>query len=142
MTTLFKNLVKIYLLSLVLSAYADFDAGMAAYEDKDYKTAHQEWLPLAQQGELRAQSNIGLLYASGQGVEKDIDKAIYWFEKIADQGDAQGYFNLGMMYIKRNKDVQDMKQASKWIKKAYQTGSKKTSKRALRVWKKYDLNQY
>ena len=38
------------------SAWADFDDGEAAYRRGDLATAFQEWLPLAEQGDARAQS--------------------------------------------------------------------------------------
>ncbi|MDA3897288.1 MAG: tetratricopeptide repeat protein [Desulfobacteraceae bacterium] len=40
----------------------------------------------ANQGNHRAQVNIGLMYAKGLGVNKDIDKAKVWFKKAASQG--------------------------------------------------------
>ena len=43
----------------------------AAYERGDYKTAYDEWLPLALAGEAEAQFNIGILHDHGQGVPED-----------------------------------------------------------------------
>ena len=46
-------------LSLTLSAWADFDDGVAAYERGDYKTALQQLRPLAEQGLADAQHKLG-----------------------------------------------------------------------------------
>jgi len=53
----------------------------------DYETAFKIWLPFAEKGDMVAQWNIGRLYYLGKGVTKDVDKAIYWYEKSAEQGD-------------------------------------------------------
>ena len=37
-------------------------------------------------GNGNAQYNLALIYESGNGIEKNIDKAIYWYEKSAKQG--------------------------------------------------------
>ncbi len=47
---------------LATPAWADFQAGMDAYNLGDYTTAMQEWRPLAEQGDADAQYNLGLLY--------------------------------------------------------------------------------
>ena len=49
-------------------AHADFQAGKDAYDRKDYSTALNEWLPLAEQGDTLAQQNLGLLYQHGKVV--------------------------------------------------------------------------
>ena len=43
-------------------AWADFQAGIGAYEAANYETALKEWRPLAEQGHARAQSNLGVMY--------------------------------------------------------------------------------
>ncbi len=46
-------------------AWADFKAGMEAYERGDYATALTEFRPLAQQGNAGAQFNLGQMYRKG-----------------------------------------------------------------------------
>jgi len=41
------------------------------------------------------QFNLGLMYASGQGVPRDEGEAGRWMRKAAGQGDAGAQFNLG-----------------------------------------------
>ena len=38
------------------------------------------------------------MYLTGAGIDKDINKARYWFEKAAEQGQPESQFNLGVMY--------------------------------------------
>ncbi|GET04723.1 kinase-like domain-containing protein [Rhizophagus clarus] len=41
---------------------------------------------VADLGEMVAQYNLGTMYENGKGITKDINKAIYWYEKAAKKG--------------------------------------------------------
>lgn len=43
----------------------------------------------ALEGYASEQYNMGIMYQTGFGVSKDMDKAVEWFQKAADQGDIQ-----------------------------------------------------
>ena len=82
---------------------------------------------LAEEGEVAAQSCLGLFYSYGEGVEQDWDEAIKWFEKAAKQGDAEAQYQLGEFYF----DVFDSlkkpktnRTAVKWFRKAAEQGHK------------------
>jgi TPR repeat protein len=82
---------------LVVPAWADFQAGMDAYDRGDYATAWREWQPLAEQGNPGAQFNLGQLYLKGHGVPQDYVQARQWFERAALQGQATAQYNLGLL---------------------------------------------
>ena len=44
----------------------DFQDGLDAYNRKDYKTAYKLFLPLAEQGNPHAETNLGRKYDNGQ----------------------------------------------------------------------------
>ena len=48
-----------------LNASADVEKGLAAYEAEDYATALQEFKKDAEQGDARAQRQLGVMYRSG-----------------------------------------------------------------------------
>ena len=52
------------------------------------------WRKAAEQGDVRAQNNLGVRYENGQGVGKDINEAVKWYRKAAEQGDAKAKENL------------------------------------------------
>jgi len=79
----------------------DFDEGVAAIRNHDYATAIKIFKTLAEQGNTKAQFNLGVMYYQGQGVPKDYKEAARWFRKAAEQGNADAQFNLGLMYYKR-----------------------------------------
>ncbi|GBB92357.1 hypothetical protein RclHR1_00020060 [Rhizophagus clarus] len=65
-----------------------------------------------------AQYNLGLFYKNGIGTEKDIKKAIYWYQKSAENGNKIAQYNLAMCYeygdgIRKNKI-----KAFEWYKKS------------------------
>jgi len=79
---------------------ADLQRGSDAYKNKDYATVLREWKPLAEQGNARAQHNLGLMYYNGQGVPKDHETAVKWFTLAAEQGDADAQYNLEILQNK------------------------------------------
>lgn len=76
----------------------DFDKGLQAYDAGDYQTALQEWLPLAEQGYVAAQNNLGLIYREGLGVPQDYAETAKWYRLAAEQGDVAAQNNLALMY--------------------------------------------
>jgi len=56
-----------------------------AYANGDYKTAFALWLPLAEQGSARAQTNIAGMYERGDWVAKDPAMAAEWYRRAAEQ---------------------------------------------------------
>ena len=69
------------------SAWANWDDDVAAAQRGDFATAFQEWLPLAEQDDAKAQGAIGALYDNGMGVPENDAEAAKWFRKAAEQGE-------------------------------------------------------
>ncbi len=63
----------------------------------DYRTAYAIWLPLAMNGDGRAQFNLGLMYHGGLYVAPDEAAAIHWYRAAADNGirEAQEFLYVG-----------------------------------------------
>src|SRR5262249_16799416 len=95
-------------------AQSDAEAGYAAYEKGSYRTALRLLRPLAEKGDARAQSILGVVSFKGNGVVQDDHVALHWFRLAADQGEARAQFNLGGMYFEAQGVPQDFNQATKW----------------------------
>lgn len=68
------------------SAYADFQAGLQAYNNKDFATAVSTWEKEASTGDLNSQYNLGVLYETGvDGYPKDLSIAYSWYRLAASQ---------------------------------------------------------
>lgn len=107
---------------LAVPAWADFQAGMTAYDGEDYTTALREWQPLAEQGDALAQYQVGLLYHKGRGVPQDDVQARKWYEKSAAQGQTKAQFSLGTLYFNGEGGPKDYQQALRWLRLAADQG--------------------
>lgn len=81
-----------------LSLFADYEDGVNAAFNGDFETAFYEFTIAAEEGLDLAQYNLGILYFTGQGVEKDLSQAFRWTEAAAQQGHVAAQFNLGSLY--------------------------------------------
>src|SRR5205823_2010478 len=81
---------------------------------KDTAKAAQWYKKAAEQGDVSAQHNLAVLYATGEGVAKDAAKAAEWFRKAAEQGDPSSQLYIGTMYYNGAGGHRDLVQAYKW----------------------------
>jgi hypothetical protein len=71
-----------------------WEDGMAAYNRGDYAPAIRLFRPLAEQGNTKAQSVLGVMYHRGQGVARNSVRAFMWFSRAAARGDARAKAEL------------------------------------------------
>jgi TPR repeat protein len=88
---------------------------------QDYKEAAKWFRKAAERGNVRAQSNLGALYAVGQGVPEDDREALKWWRKAAEQGNARAQHNVGVMYAAGRGAARDLVQAYMWLQLAAAT---------------------
>ena len=122
------------LVSFHSTAWADtlvqqFQQGFQATERGDYQTAFKLWLPLAEQGDVNAQYNLGIMYDNGRGVKQDDFEAVKWFRKAAELGHANAQSNFGVAYSTGRGVRQDDVEAVKWFKKAAGNGGKEVQRK-------------
>ena len=113
----------LFIICLVVPAWADFQAGMDAYNRRDFATALREWQPLADQGDARAQFSFGLLHENGDGVPRDYTKARQWYEKAAAQGEAKAQLYLGLQSSFGQGVPMDLVEAYMWYSLAAGNGN-------------------
>lgn len=68
---------------------AQYQAGMRAYDARDFATAFRLLLPLAQKGYQKAFFPVAEMYHGGRGVKKDKAESEKWYQKAADTGNAK-----------------------------------------------------
>ena len=76
----------------------------------------------ADQGNASAQSYLGFMYETGEGVPKNEAKAVKWYRLAADQGDTVAQTNLGLMYADGRGVLEDDREAVKWFRLAADQG--------------------
>ena len=71
----------------------------------------------AEAGEAEAQLQLGLRYATGDGVVQNSKEAAKWFERAARQGLAEAQYEYGLALLNGRGVVQDYRAAFEWIEK-------------------------
>src|SRR5690348_11231292 len=98
------------------AAAASFDDAVAASKRGDYTIAAAIFRVLAEQGDVAAQTNLGVMYESGRGVAQDYAQAAKWYRKAAEQGEPTPQCNLGALYASGRGVPQDHGEAAKWYR--------------------------
>ena len=88
------------------------------WESKQYDKCFEGHLVLAEQGYPLAECQIGYFYYEGLGVEKDLEKALYWTRRAAEHGDRDGQYNLAEFYEDAIGVERDIEQAKHWYRLA------------------------
>src|SRR5262249_50044583 len=101
----------------------DVESAYAAFEKGHYEKALEIARPLAESGDVRAQSLLARMYYRGRAVSQDHVEALKWFRQAAEQGDAVAQFNLGVMYSEGDSVPQDKAAAEKWYRLAADQGN-------------------
>ena len=91
------------LLALLLSsmALADTQKGISAYKKRNYSAALTEFRESANLGEPTAIYFLGIMYANGRGVEKDLRKGARMVATSAKRGSPYGQFFMGYYFLKK-----------------------------------------
>ena len=86
--------------------------------EQNFSEAMRWYTKLAQQGDVRAQTTLGLMYSRGYGVAKDPQAAQRWWSFAAAANDAGAQYNLGTVYASGDGVAQDHARAAQWYLKA------------------------
>lgn len=101
---------------------ADYEQGVNAAFEGDYATAYREFSIAAEEGLALAQYNLGILFFTGQGVERDADAAYRWTAAAAAQGHIAAQFNLATLLITGEGTAKDVEPAVEWYSQAAKAG--------------------
>jgi TPR repeat protein len=90
--------------------------------EQNFGEAARWYEKLAKQGDPRAQTSLGLMYARGYGVAKNMETARKWWNFAAAQNDPGAQYNLGVIYSTGEGVEQDYGRAAHWLRLAAQRG--------------------
>src|SRR5262245_34676464 len=101
-----------------------------AYERKDFAAAIAVWRPLAEAGNAEAETLLGAMYWSGEGVPRDHREAAKWYLRAAQRGYARAQNDIGYMYgFGEGVPPIDNVQAFKWLSLAVRNYTSKNQAR-------------
>lgn len=110
-----KKIITLAMLMLAVMAHADTS-------DYIWNQQFEKKFALAQQGDVRAQYDIGNMYLKGQGTGRNAEEAFKWFSKAAEQGYSRAEYKLGYLYQRGNGVGKDYNKAHAWLKKSAEKG--------------------
>lgn len=84
----------------------------------DYKKAFEYYSMAAEQNDDVAINNVGSLYFSGIGTERNTNKAATMFQKASDLGNSEATLNLAFLYLTGNGVVKNSREAISMFTKA------------------------
>ena len=86
------------------------------------QNAYEENIKKANEGDMVAQTEIGICYYNGNGVAKDLKMAFSWIMKAAEQGYPRAQKNAGNCYLNGYGVEKDSAKAVFWYRKAAEQG--------------------
>ena len=122
-----RNVIRL-LLAFALSVWfatpgwAGYAEGKAAFDEGNYETALDEFLPLAEGEDVNAQYYVGILYRNGWGVPQDDREAAKWMRLAAHQGSIEAQYIIGYMYQHGQGVSSDIAEAKRWYRMAARQG--------------------
>lgn len=107
---------------VLLLATSTTGADFAGSEQSDTFAALREVRTLAEQGQAKAQTALGVMYEYGLRTSESYAQAARWYRRAAEQGYARGQYHLGVMYANGRGVPEDDHQAVFWYRKAADQG--------------------
>ena len=114
------------------------------YEVEDYAEAARWYRLAAEQGHVEAQYSLGLVYATGRGVEQDYAEAARWYRLAAEQGHPSSQFLLADLYEQGGGVERDFSEAVRWYRLAAENGDDKAAEQieSLETWRCFDATDF
>ena len=79
----------------------------------------------AKKGNPKAQFDLAIMYATGNGVQKDERTAFNWFHKSARNGNVEAKYYMGLSFLQGRGVRKDAHLARYWFKQAAKAGHQK-----------------
>ena len=76
----------------------------------------------AKKGNVKAQFDLGMMYASGNGVAKSENDAFSWFHKAARNGHTEAKYYMGLSFLQGRGVKKQLHLARYWFKQASKAG--------------------
>jgi TPR repeat protein len=110
--------------------FAEYQAGLDAYNAGDYSTAMAEWKEAVSQQPDKENLAIyreslyaiGMLYWQGEGVAQDYNISVVWLKQAADINHPGAQNKLGYLYSTGQGVPRNYQEAAKWLQMAAEQG--------------------
>lgn len=99
-----------------------FEDAQAAQAKGDHRAAARIYRSLADQGNVAALTQLGIMYRAGHGVSRDYREAMDMLRRAASLGSASAQYQIGDMYLRGLGAEQDLLEAARWYTRAAEQG--------------------
>jgi TPR repeat protein len=106
----------------VSTVQSEYEAGLIAYQKRDFEGALRHWRPLADRGHSESQAWLGALNFNAEGVPLNYEVAAAWYRKAAEGGNIFAQNNLATMYAAGQGVEKDLAEAARWLTRAAERG--------------------
>ena len=103
--------------------YAMYALGKLHQEIKNFPAALHWFQQSANLGNQYAQYRLGKLLLSGDGIPRDVERAVRWLTESAEQGNQYAQYALGKLYLLGQEVSQDRNTAARWFTLAAEQGN-------------------
>jgi hypothetical protein len=97
-----------------MAAAESFEAGFEAFKEGQYGIAIEQWQPLAEDGDARAQLGLARIYADPSRGDERFAEAVALYKRAASAGMTAAMIDLGELYFAGRRVPQDYAQARMW----------------------------
>jgi TPR repeat protein len=108
---------------LAQPAFAGFDEGKKAYDEKKWDQAIINLRPIAETGDARALVLLGNMYSRGYGVKLNMNEAYSLYRRAAVLGNAEAMVVTGALLQQGGGIKVDVPQAIKWYERSAKLGN-------------------
>lgn len=108
--------------SISCASGATYENAITQFEKGEYDIAFSTFRSLSEGENSNSWFYLGLMYNYGLGIRRDIDRAIYWYEKSALAGNVQAQHNLGVLYVSGVNGAADYDSGIRWLHESAQQG--------------------
>ena len=114
------------LIAMTYARAGPFENAVSAEQQGDHSTAFRLFKQLAEEGNPKAQNELGTLFHFGWGTSQDDAEAAKWWQLAAEQGVAAAQDALGFAYYYGEGVSQNYADAAKWLQRAADQGLPKS----------------
>jgi TPR repeat protein len=93
----------------------ELSAAVDLYDEGRYEEAMTLLIPLAEAGNPESQRRLGRIYRKGLAGPRDLQKALYWYQRAAEQSDVVAQRLTGVMYREGEGTKRNYAKARMWF---------------------------
>jgi TPR repeat protein len=111
--------------------WADMEAAQQALDEQNYNAAFKLFESHAKRQHIDAMYQLGIMYRDGLGVERDLARALEWFEEAGEPnwkrehgklGSREAQYQAGLMHLNGQGTERDPDEAADWFEDAATQG--------------------